>query len=1018
MEDLLTPVSQTYFKPRHQEDLSISKLSRDRELVRPARPANLTSIQDALELLKSQPDYDALILALKFLAEDDRISNPTPESAQVIQVLISDILLNYWPLLKDGDPEGLDLLLSCLRNITAVNALITRMKTLIQESKTTGKGAKRPDIALGLGIALQVLTSLLEGHESLRKLWSSTCVHLDSPMKQKAMAHELVTLFSGGKLVSVTAEGLAMARESGAEKEDRWVADGRRYSVWLGSNVAAWISGNPSTNQDKLCYDIFVRALRLGYSEHLIKQLIERLLLSSGHGADSFMRLVGNISQLEQKRILYAVLKYLAETFLNKLGSTDSPESRRVISGAAAVIEKLVGSEESRKNHLIVWLTGSTGAGLGDAIGIRRAVLAVLARDKDSIGTVLEKSLNQFGDQLYIRHSPVLQQEAHAQVLLLSAGYVYRSSPLRLRMLMRSGSYLHTISNRLDASQSRAKFLGMAIGEALSALSDSSQNKLDFQMEEMDTREAIWYKSLTNTSDDIGTIEDLGRTPTPEPEDAGAHTSKATGPKAPPSAAPPKRAAAKKAAPPRTTGFIIEEIEDSDESDEDDIIPYPKPSSDPEDSDDDPTLIRRDKPKAPVYIRDLISYFRDSENYDKQKLALATAPSLIRRKASFGTEVSSHADELASLLVGLQDKFDMEGFSQLRIQGMIALVVAQPDIMAPWFAKTFFDGDYSIAQRASILVVLGLSARELAGFETSEYASAAAFPSKRLPERLEKLYIGSSGDTSGENRLLSSPSSSYTGSELKALPATALDTIAQDLAASFLAPLAAGAADAATGPDALKLSTFTSRLAAVGNTKVVSSPTATKAKAKTKAETKTRPRIRSIPNKTAALIASGFFAPLTARFQHVLRTPAQRRHAVLFNPHLLPLYLKTLALLVHAAGPATLSLPQMTAELWDLLLGVRGHVAGDLTSTHALLVALAALLEVNDASGGGLRRLCEEMPREFVETQEWVGAVFNGTRGEDRGEENDVKMLAAGVLVTLREAMEKYRALLMGDLIG
>ena len=51
------------------------------------------------------------------------------------------------------------------------------------------------------------------------------------------------------------------------------------------------------------------------------------------------------------------------------------------------------------------------GAGVGDGIGIRRAVVAVLAKDKEAITTVLEKSVNQFGDQLYIKHTAVLQQE-------------------------------------------------------------------------------------------------------------------------------------------------------------------------------------------------------------------------------------------------------------------------------------------------------------------------------------------------------------------------------------------------------------------------------------------------------------------------------------------------------------------------------------------------------------------------------------------------------------------------------
>ena len=79
------------------------------------------------------------------------------------------------------------------------------------------------------------------------------------------------------------------------------------------------------------------------------------------------------------------------------------------------------------------------------------------------------------------------------------------------------------------------------------------------------------------------------------------------------------------------------------------------------------------------------------------------------------------------------------------------------------------------------------------------------------------------------------------------------------------------------------------------------------------------------------------------------------------------------------------------------------------------LVAMASLLEVN---GGDLRRLCENQGREVVETREWVAMVFEKTRGEDGGEENDVKMLAAGVLIRLGEAIEKYQGLLMGDMIG
>ena len=610
---------------------------------------------------------------------------------------------------------------------------------------------------------------------------------------------------------------------------------------------------------------------------------------------------------------------------------------------------------------------------------------------------------------------------------MLSAGYVHRLAPIKLNLLTRSSSYLNAISNRIAATQLRARFLGMVVGEALSGLVHGTDKKLDFKMEEMDTDDANWYKSLVRISDKVGPLDPLRQSGSnAQATKAAKHTNPKRKPKPPPQPA--------KTAP--KTGFLIEEVEDEEEEEDPDLVPYAKPDSDAEDSDDDPTLISRNKPKAPVYIRDLIAFLRDTEDYDKHKLALATAPALIRRKANYGTEVSSHAEELATLLVGLQDTFDLENFHELRLQGMIAVVVAQPKKMGPWFAKTFFDGDYSLSQRSSILVVLGLSARELAGFDKSEYADAAAFPSKRLPAKLEKHY----GLPSVPGTDASSASS-----RLKALPPNAVDNIAQSLSQAFLAPMAAEAADAVTGPDALKISTFTSRLEArSGEGKI------------TKDRREKKAGVRAIPNTTASLISGSFFFPLTSRFQAALHHTAGRRGlsgsggGVLFQPELLALYLRTLGLLLHAAGPSTLALPQMTSELWDLVLGARGPAlasaasggaglgigvgagasgvhsapatALDMGIARGLLFALVALLDVNE---NDMRGLCQRHGREVVETMEWVGAVFEGTRGGDSeggglgaGEENEVKMLAAGVLVRLREAVDKYQALLMGDLIG
>ena len=109
--------------------------------------------------------------------------------------------------------------------------------------------------------------------------------------------------------------------------------------------------------------------------------------------------------------MLFSLLKALAELHLNKLEGNDAINEKAVISAAAGVINGLIADDAKSMSHLVTWLTSATGAGVGDAIGIRRAALAILASDRDIITTVFEKSLGQFGDVLYIKHIPMLQQE-------------------------------------------------------------------------------------------------------------------------------------------------------------------------------------------------------------------------------------------------------------------------------------------------------------------------------------------------------------------------------------------------------------------------------------------------------------------------------------------------------------------------------------------------------------------------------------------------------------------------------
>ncbi|KAL2261164.1 hypothetical protein VTK26DRAFT_4617 [Humicola hyalothermophila] len=1010
MDELLKPVSITRaVKEEPQLREVSSRAHSDGETAQPKpQPTAPTSAEDALEILRHEPDYDSLVAVLRFLSrhrktdvlEFPSIKLPSPLSAQLVQVLVSDIVPNYWTLLLEdvgtGKNSGLKLLLYCLSNVTAVNAILARLRALIQEAKSEAtEKAKRPDISLHLGILLDLLSRLLQGDGWLLEAWQVATSGQDGPARVKPRVHEILATFGNGRIVSLAAEADELADRKSTDT--LWPAHPLHYTLWLARNVVTWQLSDYASKDTKFGPDLLLKALRLGHSDAVVKQLLTDLVVTKRADSAKFGLLLSGLPQTEQRKVLFSVLKLLSAQHLDRLGRCDSGESKPFVSAVAGALNSIMRPDENLRRHLVEWLVSSSGAGLGEGVGIRRAVLAVVSQYRDDMMAVLEKSLGQFGDQLYIKHSPMLQQEAHAQVLLLSAGYVHRKAPIKLAMLLRSSIWLNAISNRLRAPHQRARFLGMVVGEGLSGLVDKGEKRLNFKMEETDQDEGRWYKGLTLVSDEIGPLDALGKpqVDVPPKKERGS-----------------QKPVSKPTRQPAQTGFIIEELSDESAPEEDDIVPYAKPDSDPEDSDDDPTLVRRDKPKAPVYIRDLIKYFRDTDSYDHQKLALTTAPTLIRRKAQYGTEVAEHAEELASLLVGLSDKFEMEDFDELRVQGMIAIIIAKPDTMGPWFAKTFFDGDYSISQRASILVVLGLAGRELAGYETSTYAAAAEFPSKRLPERVEKLYLAQAPSTVQQS-----------ASSLKSLPPNAIDNIASSLTSNFLAPLAATAADAITGPDALKLSTFKSRLEREGNESPNTSSGPSNPKIKHKSTATTKPRVRAIPNTTAALISTSFFTPLTARFQAALQSSSsssssRASRTVLFHPHLLALYLQTLALLLHAAGPGTLALPQMTADLWRLLLGtsLRAHAVGDLPVTRAVLFGFLALLTVNEDR---MRDVCLELGREVVEAQEWVAGVFAGLRGGDEGgEEEQVKGLAAGVLVKLREAVEKWRLVLVGELIG
>ncbi|KAF1992096.1 hypothetical protein K402DRAFT_450218 [Aulographum hederae CBS 113979] len=978
MDDLLTPV--------HTTSLRRIKVV-DNPTPSQSGSSQFTSAQDVLGTLRNQPGLLTLKEALQYLLAPSKktgfdIKTPGPLAAQILNVIASDIIPSYWATFEEHGEQLQErrLLLECLLSVAGIGALHARVKVM---SPPSGSQQSRVDPALKC--LLSVLSSLLKNDHFSEDIWQTIQLHSQNDTQRMLLWREYMAIVASGRLLSTAMNALDCLKKSNEEADETWFTQGKTYAQWLGRNISSLIKASKASDTGKMkaVAQLLGKSLTIGYNDHLVDPILSLVVSAPSESVPVIHRLLISCSPHEARRFFLTAISIIESKFLvgsSLLGSlAQLSTTTKQMQGSAALLRSLIEGNAALTEFLTSMLTGDAGASRVPSIAFRRIALAVLADEEDRVQAVLDRSIQQFGDQMFIKNMPMLEQEAAAQVLLLASGYVHRTLPMYLFTLARSSDHNQGISNRIAATSPRARWLGMVVGMAISELVDKPDKRMVFESSEMQTDEAKWHRQLIYVNDTVGSFKDLQPSePKPDQErtilsirnrNGNIHQQQKPQIKSDgPSAKNTRKAGTNQSIP---QGLRIVELKNDEESEgDDDLIPYGKPDYDPEDEEEDPTMIQRNKPVAPVYIRDLLTGLRDSEDYDRHTLALTTASSLIRRKANFGTEVTDHIHELVTVLLNLDDHFELDNFQELRQQALIAAFIAQPKEMGQYLARSFFEGDYSITQRLAILTALGLGARELAGFkkEDGDFTGADkvpdnAFPSKPLPAKFHKIY------SPNQNDAKKSP----------------VEAISSRLERNMIQPMAAEAADKLTGPDILKVRTFSSRI---------------------EVEKK---RKKPIANALAKIIAENLFFPLTGRWwaQSQSYGPANVTH----SPHLTPPFLKTLALMVHAAGPSTLSLPQMTSEFLSLLLSMRLTATSSMPITEAVLFSMMMLLEVNEDK----KRLASEQGKELVEAQEWARGLLDRV-GEGQ-EEGRVKGLAVGVVVRCQEILQEWRRLILGDVV-
>ncbi|RMD39429.1 hypothetical protein DV735_g5704, partial [Chaetothyriales sp. CBS 134920] len=930
----------------------------------------------ASEILRSQPQPDDLLAVLQYLQAgvDGKhgfsVHIASPVASQIIAAIVTNIIPDYWHTYQRAELSTLETkcrehIVNVLRSVPGLGALLLQLKHL-----STAGLAQKPVL---LDTA-SVLATVLKPSTTLRELLQDTVKLYTKQTVRHAVWQEVVALLAGSKVLSVASQAVqSTSLEIGSGSV--FIADGVQYAQWLARNISTTaISLSPTDPHSwAMLSRISKRGLNLGYRDAFVSELYSTLLLGSRSLWTPFRHIIQTFSPAEQRSLFDAVLRDLTRKYLRSgIGVAESfklnaLESDKAIGGAAALVAGLIEGNAVLDEHLVQWLTSTNGEYANLGLDTRRAVIAILASRKDRLQEILGKCLDNFGDKLQIQHEPILQQETTAATLLVVLGYLRRLDPTSVQDLSKQGPFLQTTSNRLGASAPRARLLGLIVATAVSRLVDPDDKKLDFGVEELEQDYAQKWFDLVNVQDRTGTIESLEaqtNRPVVVIELAEDVTTLKDNPKPVKGKGKGKNAATQ---PSYSKIISIEEISDEGDDDDDDadLVPYPKPDSDASDSEDDPTLIDRSKPSAPIYIIDLISQLSVSDKPDTVALALRSAPSLIRRKAHFGSELAENATPLASALVNLRDGAHKQEMHQLRLQALLACLVACPKIIGPWAAAFYFDGDLALDQRASLLSMLGLGARELSGYQEDGGHSNSSistdptpfFPSQRLPPHLAALYAPS-------------------------------EQAIQEISHSTIQPLALAAADKITGPDILKIRTFSSRM-----------------QVEKKRAARQEARSKRIPKDLHALLTSSIYLPLCCRLS------------------------MTLTIVLVCLGPHALSLPETTRETLLLLTALHNipRLALDPVVLPALLQLLLTTLDLNMSAGSvAEERLVTEFGSMMAELIHWsarladddsarapVVVIDNQHRDGDDGAAMSWTILVAGLQVKWHQVGNKYQGRMM-----
>jgi telomere length regulation protein len=259
MADFLTAISTKKVK-------SPEPLLQEIKSLRVQDVVEVDSASSALEALKKQPGRETITNTLNYMTSDGfSLLLPEPLNASIAYQLINDTIPHYWRPLKGSSQRKL--FARILRNPLGVGHVITRLRSLIADSRQKKAPDNARDPAEHIEELLELLEAILHGDETCVQVSRDIQAYGKNSTQKKLLWREYLAQAVSGRLIAIVAEAEDVLKTQTTSRTASWIADGSAYAKWLGRNMATLIrEEGMGEEQASIPVELYSKALSLGYT--------------------------------------------------------------------------------------------------------------------------------------------------------------------------------------------------------------------------------------------------------------------------------------------------------------------------------------------------------------------------------------------------------------------------------------------------------------------------------------------------------------------------------------------------------------------------------------------------------------------------------------------------------------------------------------------------------------------------------------------------------------------------------